>query len=350
MTLSSVKRPLVLVVDDDPIVRILARQMLEADGFTIAEADDGTTAIDFFTNQLPDLLLLDVKLPTLDGFTTCERLRSLAGGDHIPVLMITGHDDVSSITRAYEAGATDFISKPINWLILKQRLRYMLRAGQVLEELWESQAHLINSLREKNILLKEVHHRVKNNIQIISSLLNLQAKYIRDQEAKEIIQESRNRIESIALVHEKLFRSKDLEKIDMYSYIKEFTSYLFTSYSKNRGQVNLKINVGAVELGIDTAIPLSLIINELVTNSLKHAFPDSRQGEIGIELAKTGINKLILIFTDNGVGFPVKVNFPHSQSLGLQLIQSLVEQLRGEISLITNAQGTTFTIILSELR
>ena len=189
----------------------------------------------------------------------------------------------------------------------------------------------MNSLREKDILLKEVHHRVKNNIQIISSLLNLQARYIKDQEAREIIQDSRNRIESIALVHEKLFRSKDLEKIDMNSYIQELTSYLFNSYSKNRSQVNLKINVGAVELGIDTAIPLSLIINELVVNSLKHAFPEGRQGEIGIELAKTGINNLILIFRITASVSPLQVSFPHSQSLGLQLIQSLVEQLMGEI-------------------
>jgi two-component sensor histidine kinase/CheY-like chemotaxis protein len=339
----------VLVVDDDPIVRLLARRTLEPDGFTLAEADDGTTAIDFFTEQLPDILLLDVKLPTIDGFTTCQRLRSLAGGDHIPVLMITGHDDVASINRAYEVGATDFISKPINWLILKQRLRYMLRASQVLEELWESQARLVNSLREKDILLKEVHHRVKNNIQIISSLLNLQARYIKDREAQEIIRDSRNRIESMALIHEKLYRSKDLEKIDMDSYINELTSYLFHSYSKSRGQIDCKIHIGSVDLGIDTAIPLSLMINELVVNSLKHAFPDGGTGEIVIELEKIGNHYLKLIFSDNGVGFPQTVTFPHAQSLGLQLIQSLTEQLIGNIELKTNTQGTIFNITLSEL-
>jgi two-component sensor histidine kinase/CheY-like chemotaxis protein len=349
MISSSMKRPLVLVVDDDPIVRLLARRTLEPDGFTLAEADDGTTAIDFFTKQLPDILLLDVKLPTVDGFTTCERLRSLAGGDHIPVLMITGHDDVASINRAYEVGATDFISKPINWLILKQRLRYMLRASQVLEELWESQARLVNSLHEKDILLKEVHHRVKNNIQIISSLLNLQSRYIKDREAQEIIRDSRNRIESMALIHEKLYRSKDLEKIDMESYISELTSYLFNSYSKNRGQIDCKIHIGAVELGIDTAIPLSLMINELVVNSLKHAFPDAGAGEIVIELQRIDNRKLKLIFADNGGGFPPTINFPHAQSLGLQLIQSLAEQLIGNIELKTNSQGTTFNIILSEI-
>jgi two-component sensor histidine kinase len=349
MTSAPLTRPLVLVVDDDPIVRLLARRTLEPDGFALAEADDGTTAIDFFTKQLPDILLLDVKLPTVDGFITCERLRSLAGGEYIPVLMITGQDDIASITRAYEVGATDFISKPINWLILKQRLRYMLRASQVLEELWESQAHLVNSLREKEILLKEVHHRVKNNIQIISSLLNLQARYIKDREAQEIIRDSRTRIESMALIHEKLYRSKDLEKIDISSYIMELTSYLFNSYAKSRSQIELKIDMGAVELGLDTAIPMSLMINELVVNSLKHAFPGGRQGEIGIELVRTGVNKLKLVFMDNGVGFPATVNFPHFQSLGLQLIQSLAEQLKGAIALTTNTRGTTFTITLSEL-
>ena len=327
MTALSLKRPLVLVVDDDPVVRLLARQTLEPDGFTLAEADDGSMAMDFFTKQLPDVLLLDVKLPTVDGFTTCEKLRSLPGGEYIPVLMITGHDDVISITRAYEAGATDFISKPINWLILKQRLRYMLRASQVLEELWDSQARLVNSLHEKDILLKEVHHRVKNNIQMISSLLNLQSRYIIDQEALEILRDSRNRIESIALVHEKLYRSQDLAHIAMNSYITELTSFLFHSYSKSRSQIELIIDIGTVELGIDTAIPLSLMINELVVNSLKHAFPGGRTGEITISLAKLDHRQLKLIFADNGVGFPSNVKFPDSQSLGLQLIQSLAEQL-----------------------
>jgi two-component sensor histidine kinase len=349
MTSPSLNRPLVLVVDDDPIIRLLARQTLEPDGFTLAEADDGTTAIDFFTKQLPDVLLLDVKLPTIDGFRTCERLRSLHGGDQIPVLMITGHDDIASITRAYEVGATDFISKPINWLILKQRLRYMLRASQVLEELWESQAHLVNSLREKEILLKEVHHRVKNNIQIISSLLNLQARYIKDREAQEIIKDSRNRIESMALIHEKLFRSKDLANIDFYSYINEITSYLFHSYAKSRSQIDLKINIGSVDLGIDKAIPLSLMINELVVNSLKHAFPNGRKGEIVIELDKIDDGKLKLIFADNGVGFPPTVKFPQAHSLGLQLIQSLAAQIIGNIELTTDAQGTIFRITFSEL-
>ncbi len=349
MTSSSLQRPLVLVVDDDPIIRLLARRTLEPDGFTLVEADDGTKAIDFFTNQLPDVLLLDVKLPTIDGFTTCEKLRSLPGGDQIPVLMITGHDDVASITRAYEVGATDFISKPINWLILKQRLRYMLRASQVLEELWESQARLVNSVREKDILLKEVHHRVKNNIQIISSLLNLQARYIKDREALEIIRDSRNRIESMALIHEKLYRSKDLANIDIRSYIKELTSYLFHSYSKSGSQIDLIIKIGSVDLGMDTAIPLSLMINELVVNSLRHAFPGGHKGEIVIELDKIGDRKLKLIFADNGVGFPPNVTFPHSHSLGLQLIQSLAEQLIGNIELTTNTQGTTFRITLSEI-
>ena len=112
----------------------------------------------------------------------------------------------------------------------------------------------------------------------------------------------------------------------------------------------MKINVAAVELGIDTAIPLSLIINELVVNSLKHAFPEGRHGEIGIDLAKTGANTLILVFSDNGIGFPDTVSFPHSQSLGLQLIQSLAQQLMGDIEVITNRAGTTFTITLNEIR
>jgi len=201
------------------------------------------------------------------------------------------------------------------------------------------------SLKEKEVLLKEVHHRVKNNLQIISSLLNLQSKYIKDDQALEMFKESRNRIRSMTLIHEKLYRSKDLANLDVAEYIQNLSSNLFRSYSA--GRVNLKTQVDDILLGIDTAIPCGLIINELVSNSLKHAFPD-KQGEILVNLHRDD-GKFTLTVSDNGVGFPEHVDFRNTDSLGLQLVCTLTDQLDGAIEL-NRTGGTEFKITFGEIK
>jgi signal transduction histidine kinase/HPt (histidine-containing phosphotransfer) domain-containing protein len=343
----SAKRPMVLVVDDDPIIRMLARQALEPEGFEVTEAEDGSAALDFLQNHLPDIVLLDVVMPGVDGFTICKTLRTFPGGSHLPVLMVTGQDDIASINRSYEVGATDFISKPINWLILQQRLQYMLRANQVLEALRQSENSLSTSLKEKEALLKEVHHRVKNNIQIISSLLNLQTNYISDNTALEIINDSRNRVQSMALIHDKLYRSKDLTNIDFASYVRDLSSYLLHSFALFESLIDITIDIDEIYLSVDTAIPLGLVINELLTNSFKHAFPDARKGEIVISSHKTCERELSLIVADNGVGFPKNLKFPNTQSLGLQLVETLINQLNGVVEVVSNNRGTKFKINLN---
>jgi two-component sensor histidine kinase/CheY-like chemotaxis protein len=339
-------RPVVLVVDDDPIIRLLARQALEPEGFEVAEAEDGNAALAFLQSHLPDIVLLDVVMPVVDGFTLCKTMRTFPGGSHLPVLMVTGKDDIASINRSYEVGATDFISKPINWLVLQQRLQYMLRANQVMDALRQSEKSLSASLREKEALLKEVHHRVKNNIQIISSLLNLQTDYITDNRALEILNDSRNRVHSMALLHDKLYRSKDLTNIDFASYVRDLASYLIQSFTLFESLIDITIDINEIYLSVDTAIPLGLIINELLTNSLKHAFPEDRKGEIVISSHKTNERELSITFADNGVGFPKNLNFPNTQSLGLQLVETLIEQLHAAVEVESNDNGTKFKIDL----
>lgn len=201
------------------------------------------------------------------------------------------------------------------------------------------------SLHEKEVLLKEIHHRVKNNLQIISSLLNLQSKYIKDVSAIEMFKESRNRIRSMTLIHEKLYRSKDLAHIDLPEYIQNLSSNLFRSY--NSGSVTLKTQIDDILLGIDTAIPCGLIINELVSNSLKHAFPEHR-GEITVSLLWNDPNYTLMV-KDTGKGFPADVDFRNTESLGLQLVCTLTEQLSGEI-VLDRSNGTAWSITFQELK
>ena len=203
------------------------------------------------------------------------------------------------------------------------------------------------SLNEKELLLREIHHRVKNNMQIISSLLNLQRSHIHDAQADNILQESQGRVKSMALVHEKLYQTADLARINVAEYIRSLSMNLFHSYTVQSG-INFTVDVGEVYFNIDTAVPLGLIINELVSNSLKYAFSDQDEGEINISLEEAdeaGVYNLKV--SDNGTGFPSNLDFTNTNSLGLKLVNTLVKQLDGEIKLV-NGSGTSFHIIIHE--
>lgn len=198
------------------------------------------------------------------------------------------------------------------------------------------------SLREKDVLIREIHHRVKNNMQIISSLLRLQARSINKPKMAEMFKESQNRIRTMALIHEKLYQTEDLSSINFGQYIRSLTVHLFHTYKINPNVIRMKTDVADVSLDINRAIPCGLIINELVSNSLKHAFPDKRKGEIYIKLSVYR-KKIRLIVSDNGVGLPGKINFREPETLGLQLVSDLVKQIEGTISL-ERTKGTAFHI------
>jgi len=203
------------------------------------------------------------------------------------------------------------------------------------------------SLQEKVVLLREIHHRVKNNLQVISSLLNLQSTYIEDPKSLEIFRESQTRVKTMALIHEKLYRSKDLNKIEFAEYIRTLVNDLFTSYNTDASKIHLKSKIEGIFLGVDTAILCGLIINELISNSLKHAFPNGKKGEIFIGLSKDAGNRFILIVKDNGIGFPKEIDFRNTESLGLQLVTTLTDQLGGTVELNKNgytAFKITFTV------
>lgn len=216
----------------------------------------------------------------------------------------------------------------------------------------QAEDQLKTALKEKEVLLKEIHHRVKNNFQTISSLLSLQSLYIKDEQTLELFKNSQGRIKTMTLIHEKLYESGDLSKIDFNEYIQSLTAYIFDSSLLQPGQVRLKIKIKKdIYLNIDTAIPIGLIINELVSNSLKYAFPENRKGDIRIILEDCIDKKYdyTLIVADNGVGIMEDIDFKNSNSLGMSIIYALVEQLYGNIDLDIK-RGTTFTIKFKKLK
>jgi PAS domain S-box-containing protein len=213
----------------------------------------------------------------------------------------------------------------------------------------KAEAQIRASLEEKDVLLKEIHHRVKNNMQVISSLLNLQCHHIQDPHVLDMFKESQRRIRSMALIHERLYQSSDLSRIEFSQYLRNLATHLFHSYQVDSSRIRLALDAEEVFLNINTAIPCGLIVNELVSNALKHGFPDGRSGEVGVELHRIAGDGYELKVRDDGVGFPEELDFRRTQTLGMQIVVTLVSQIDGRLDL--QRQGNTcFTLEFNELQ
>ena len=213
--------------------------------------------------------------------------------------------------------------------------------------LYKSKMAIAQQAREREILLKEIHHRVKNNLQTVSSLLSLQSRSIEDQKMRDLIKSSQNRVISMAMVHEMLYMRDDLAKIEYRSYVQELSEYLVRSLKGANSHVKLNIDINDIKLGIDTAIPLGLLINETVTNALKYGIKD--EGEINIILKKGERSDYVLNIGDNGVGFPEDLDYKNTKSLGLKLIHNLARQLEGTIDRDSSKKGTNYVVKFKEV-
>lgn len=488
-------KPKILIVDDTRInIKVLIR-ILKHD-YTLFSTTNGNNAFDIVLNQKPDLILLDIMMPDIDGYDVCKQLKADARTAMVPVIFLTAMTDHDSETKGLEMGAIDYITKPINpaileirvknHLLLQQEMSERRRAEEQLEifnkdlniqlkertkELYESeerfqlaitgmgdgiwdwmvdtgdiyfspqwkkmlgfeddeienkftalqrlihaddlgkmlvawsdymdgtvanyqleyrmltkQGHYIwvqsrgvgaldetgrpyrmagshtdiserkhweqtirDSLEEKSVLLREVYHRVKNNMQVIASMLKLQARCIPDKIYANIFNNCERRIQSMALIHEKLYRSKELNCIDLAGYVKTLAHDLFESNGISSRQIQLHIEGKDIPINLDAAIPCGLIVNELITNTLKYAFPEGRQGEIHISMIAEGEFGLMLRIQDNGIGFPDDFDMANAKSLGLRLVHSFNRQLRGELN-ITNENGTCFDFHFKDVR
>ncbi len=211
----------------------------------------------------------------------------------------------------------------------------------------QAEDKLFQSLQEKEVLLKEIHHRVKNNLYVISSLLNLQSSYIQDEKVINLFQDSQNRIQTMAVIHEQLYQSDNLSHIDFAEYLNKLIVNLFSSCNSTLSNIKPIINLEHFAVDIETATPAGLLVNELVTNVFKHAFPKGN-GEVKINVNKNLNQEIYLSIIDNGIGFPPDLDWQKSPSLGLRLVRLLTEQLDGDIEVITNNKGTAFHIKFRE--
>jgi two-component sensor histidine kinase len=266
----------------------------------------------------------------------------------VPILTGTRVDGVFYVSNPPSHPFTDrdeelLVRLATHAAIAIQNAQLYRQAQEELTQRRQAEAHLTASLREKEVLLKEVHHRVKNNMQIVSSLLELQSDVIDDATLLAQFRDSQDRIRSMALVHETLYQSQDLARLDLARYIHTLSAQLVRSYRVDPQRITVQIQVEPVILDVDQAIPCGLILNELLSNAFKYAFPQNRTGAVHIALHADTAQQAALVVRDNGIGFPDAIDFRHTESLGLQLVAMLTEQLQGTIAL-ERADGTIFTL------
>jgi two-component sensor histidine kinase len=333
-----------------------------------------------------DIVITDYQLQWADGLSILQQcLKSHAD---IPVIMFTDSGSEEVAVEGMKAGLSDYVLKgqptrlaiAVQEGIEKAQLRRAQREAEaalkrakdalertvdertaelnaltaelhadiaqrqrIEEELRDSQARLQTALQEKEILLTEVYHRIKNNLQVISSLLDLQADMVTDPQVRALFEDSQQRIQAVALIHENLSETHNVRHIPAAEYIHRLSTRVFQAYTPRGDRITLSLQADPVWIDVKNALPCGLIVNELLSNSLKYAFPGGQSGEITIALRATSEGHMLLIVRDTGVGFPADVDFRHTDSLGLQLVCLLTEQLGGTIEL-ERASGTQWTL------
>ena len=309
-----------------------------------------------------DLILADYSLPAFDGISALKIAREKR--PEVPLIFISGAIGEELAIEMLKNGASDYILKnhmarlaPAVRKALqmareraerKQAEEKLRKYRKHLEQLVEERtAELKASLIEKEILLKEIYHRTKNNMQVISGLLNLQSMSFEDDGLQQAFRETQDRIRAMALVHERLYKSKDLSNLDIKEYIEDLCSAIMESYPQQKAKISVKLEVESISMPIEIAAPCGLIINELLSNSLKHAFPMDRTGEIRIAVGQKKGDEITLTYSDNGVGFPDGLDISKARTLGLRLVHNLVSvQLKGRLDVFRNG-GARFEITFS---
>ncbi|MGO9388090.1 MAG: histidine kinase dimerization/phosphoacceptor domain -containing protein [Methanobacterium sp.] len=332
----------ILLVEDNPGDVLIIDEMLKnvvGTEFNLVHTNRLESALQNLQKDNFDAMLLDLGLLDSQGMDTFVTIR--VHSPELPIVILTGLTDEDFAVKAIGEGAQDYLIKgQIDGRLLIRSIRYAI-------ERKNSEMLIKKSLEEKNLLIKEIHHRVKNNLMVISGLLNLQSRYIHDKNDLEFFKESQSRAKSMALIHERLYQSDNFKSIDFGEYIVKLSNDLFHTYNCDASHVKFDIEVENIMVDVDTAIPLGLIVNELLSNSLKHGFPDARSGDIKIKFHRYH-DKLQLIVKDDGIGLSGKIDYKNTDSLGLQLVNLLTGQIDGELEVNMNG-GTEFIISFTEL-
>jgi len=320
----------VVIVDDSALDRKLCRTLLEevhGPRLEYLEAESGVAGLEICRVSHPDCVLVDYRLPNMSGLEFLARLVAEEPG--AAVVMLTGLDSGEVAAEALKAGAHDFLLKDhITGETLHLAIQKAIQKLNLTRTLAAERERLATSLAEKEVLLQEVHHRVKNNLQVIASLLQLQANATADETLTLALRESQHRVESMALVHEQLYETEGLREVDLAKHASLLAANLFQSYGIDPARITCRMAVEPLVMGFDRAIPRGLILNEFISNRLRHGFPEGRSGSVQITGGRRD-GQVTLEVRDNGVGIPEGVEGRKTKSLGLQIVNILTRQLKG---------------------
>ncbi len=337
----------IVMIDDSAADRKLCRLLLqEAHGMQLEFFEEAAArpGLEICRLVKPDCILLDYKLPDMTGLEFLGHFRQDARQHSgAAVVMLTGMASEQVAVDAMKAGAQDYLVKDrITAEGLGLAIQKATQKVGLMRALESERDSLAHSLAEKEVLLKEVHHRVKNNLQVIASLLRLQADGFDDHVLADALRESQQRVESMALIHEQLYQSSDLRQVDLAQHATVLLSNLFHSYGVNCERIAGRVGLNSLVLGVDQAIPAGLILNELISNALKHAFPGNRAGSVSVEGGESD-GTMTLVVRDDGVGLPENFNPSQTSSLGIRIVQILTRQLKGTLA-IENHGGAAFRV------
>jgi len=337
-----------LFVEDNETIRFLYNRLLSRRVTRYFVGENGLEGLNLYKEHKPDLIITDISMPVMDGLEMIRHIKAIS--PDIKVIVMSAYSIKEYFLEAINLGVNGYLIKPVESkrlyslidelaenILMKRELEEKELKRQIAEE------NLKRSLAEKDILLKEVHHRVKNNMQIISSILKMQERQVADPNLKTILEESQNRIHSMALIHENLYRNENLSNIKFSNYVKSLAGNLARAYSDLQAKITFDYQIEDIFLPLDIGIPCGLIINELLSNSFKHAFPGMEKGIICIKLSSPGENQYILEVCDNGIGLKEPFQPEKTNSLGMRIVTKLIQQIEGELS-YNFSSGVKYTI------
>ena len=337
------KKPLhLLILEDSPDDAELAVKELEREGFTIEwSIVDTEKAFREAIEKKPDLILVDYVVPSFSGTDALKMQQEIA--PEIPLIIYSGTIGEEIAVECMKSGAVDYVLKD-RLFRLGPALKRALGEAEAYRARKRAEEQIKASLKEKEVLLREIHHRVKNNLQVLSSLLNMQARATKDKDTISILSESQGRINAMALIHTQLYNSENLSEINMKGFVDILLRRLFQSYPVQDAKITPILHIVDYPFPISIAIPVGLVVNELLANTLKHAFAKKREGKIEVILSVSEKDKINLTISDDGIGLPKGFNINKTRTLGLRLVKILIEdQLQGNIEVISK-EGTSFKI------
>lgn len=337
-----------LFVEDNETIRFLYNRLLSSRVSEFYIGENGQEGLELYKKHKPDLIITDISMPIMDGLEMIGHIKKI--DPDVKVIVMSAYSIKEYFLEAINHGVNGYLIKPVEAKKLFGLIDDLASNILLTRELAEKEQkrkiaedNLKKSLAEKEILLKEVHHRVKNNMQIISSILKMQERQLKDERLKMVLGESQNRIRSMALIHENLYRNENLANIMFSNYVKSLAGNLARSFSEQQGNVTFDYDIDDVYLPLDIGIPCGLIINELISNSFKYAFKERHKGKIAITLKRQDEQSFRLTVADDGTGIPEEVDIEKSKSLGMKIVSKLVMQIDGSMQYVYS-NGAKFII------